>query len=163
MAKAVIALGSNLGDRLSHLVKARQFLSTLSSTPVIASSIYETEPVGLASTHMYYNAVCCIDTGLDAFSLLESLKNYEKQHGRDPSAPRWANRTIDLDIIDYDRQIISRQRLHVPHPEYENRLFVLEPLREILPDWTDIRSGDPVDALIASSPKIEVLKTGVNW
>ncbi len=163
MAKAVIALGSNLGDRLSHLVHAREFLSGLSNSPLTASSIYETEPVGDASTHMYYNAVCCMDTGLDALALLEELKRYEQQYGRDPSAPQWSNRTIDLDIIDYDRQIITRQRLHVPHPEYHKRLFVLEPLREILPDWRDVRSGRAVDELIAESPKIEVLKTGVNW
>lgn len=163
MAKAVIALGSNLGDRLSHLVHAREFLSGLSSTPVAASSIYETEPVGEASTHMYYNAVCGIETGLDALSLLDALKQYEQRYGRDPAAPQWSNRTIDLDIIDYDRQVITRQRLHVPHPEYQNRLFVLEPLREIFPDWTDVRSGRTVDEMIADSPKIEVLKTGVNW
>ncbi len=163
MAKAVIALGSNLGDRLAHLAHARRFLSTLSTVPPAASSIYETEPVGEASTHSYYNAVCCIETGLDAMSLLEELKRYEQEYGRDPAAPRWSNRTIDLDIIDYDRQVISRQRLHVPHPEYDRRLFVLVPLREILPGWRDVRSGETVDALIAASPKIEVSKTSLKW
>ncbi len=163
MAKAVIALGSNLGDRLSHLVYARKFLSTISSASVAASSIYETEPVGEASTHRYYNAVCCIETDLDPLTLLDALKQYEQQYGRDPSAPQWSNRTIDLDIIDYDRQVITRQRLLVPHPEYQKRLFVLEPLREIIPDWTDAGTGRSVADLIASAPKIEVLKTGLNW
>ena len=163
MAKAVIALGSNLGDRLAHMSHARRFLSTLSTVPPVASSIYETEPVGEASTHRYYNAVCAIETELDAMSLLEALKGYEQEYGRDPSAPRWSNRTIDLDIIDYDRQVIARQRLHVPHPEYEKRLFVLDPLQEILPGWRDVRSGETVDALIASSPRIEVSKTSLKW
>lgn len=163
MAKAVIALGSNLGDRLTHFRHARRFLSGLSTQPVVASSIYETEPVGEASTHMYYNAVCCIDTRLDAMSLLEAMKDYERDYGRDPSAPRWSNRTIDLDIIDYGRQVIEQQRIRVPHPQYARRLFVLIPLQEILPDWKDARSGLPIDRMIADSPKIQVLKTGVNW
>ncbi len=163
MAKAVIALGSNLGDRQVHLSHARRFLSTLSTVPTVASSIYETEPVGDASTHPYFNAVCEIETGLDAMSLLEALKGYEREYGRDPAAPRWSNRTIDLDIIDYDRRIIARQRLHVPHPEYGKRLFVLVPLQEILPGWRDVRTGETVDALIASSPEIEVLKTSLKW
>ncbi len=163
MAKAVIALGSNLGDRLAHFANARRFLSTLSTVPPEASSIYETEPVGEASTHPYFNAVCAIETELDAMSLLDVLKRYEQEYGRDPSAPRWSNRTIDLDIIDYGRQVISRQRLQVPHPEYGNRLFVLVPLREVLPGWRDVRSGQTVDELIASSPKIEVSKTSLKW
>lgn len=163
MAQVVIALGSNLGERRSHLTKARRFLASLSSSPITASSIYETEPVGEASTRMYYNAVCRIETGLEAMSLLEQLKTYEQQYGRDPTSPRWANRTIDLDIIDYNRQIINRQRLVVPHPEYEKRLFVLQPLQEIFPDWQDVRSGKKVSTLIAEAPKIEVLKTRVNW
>jgi 2-amino-4-hydroxy-6-hydroxymethyldihydropteridine diphosphokinase len=163
MAKAVIALGSNLGDRQAHLAHARRFLSTLGSVTPLASSIYETEPVGDASTHSYFNAVCEIETELDAMSLLEALKAYEREYGRDPAAPRWSNRTIDLDIIDYDRQIIVRQRLNVPHPEYHTRLFVLVPLREILPGWRDVRTGEHIDALIADSPKIEVSKTSLKW
>ncbi|MEX0679943.1 MAG: 2-amino-4-hydroxy-6-hydroxymethyldihydropteridine diphosphokinase [Balneolales bacterium] len=163
MAQVVIALGSNLGDRQAHLSNAKKFLSKLSTTPVTASSIYETEPVGEASTHMYYNAVCLIRVDLHPLSLLEALKNYEQRYGRDPAVPRWANRTIDLDIIDYDRQFITRQRLHVPHPEYAKRLFVLIPLKEICPDWTDLQSGQPIDALIAETDEIQVSKTRLKW
>lgn len=163
MATTVIALGSNLGDRRRHMAHALQFLSTLGSAPPAASSLYETEPVGDASTQPYLNAVCVLETKMDAMSLLEALKDYEREYGRDPSAPRWSNRTIDLDIIDYDRQIVARQRLHVPHPEYHTRLFVLVPLQEILPGWRDVRTGDPVDVLIANSPEIEVLKTTLKW
>ncbi len=163
MAKVVVALGSNLGDRKTHLSNAREFLATLSNGPVRASSIYETEPVGDASTKMYYNAVCSIDTDLEPLELLDKLKDYEQKYGRDPSAPRWANRTIDLDIIDYNRQIISRQRLQVPHPNYQERLFVLQPLQELFPEWKELHSGIDIASLISSAPKIEVFKTRVNW
>lgn len=163
MAKVVIALGSNLGDRKKHLSQARQFLSTLGADSLEASSIYETEPVGEASTYEYYNAVCLLETGLDALMLLHQLKWYEQQYGRDPGAPRWANRTIDLDIIDYGRQVICNGRLKVPHPEYHCRLFVLEPLREIWADWTDVRTGAGIESLIASSPKIGITKKSLNW
>ncbi len=163
MAQVVVALGSNLGDRRAHLASAKAFLSTLSSTPVAASAIYETEPVGEISTRTYFNAVCSFRTDLPPFSLLEQLKMYENHHGRDSEAPRWSNRTIDLDIIDYDRMVIARQRLHVPHPEYSKRLFVLCPLQEIHPDWTDLRTGRTIDEMITVSPKIEVFKTDLNW
>lgn len=163
MAQVVIALGSNLGDRRMHLSQARRFLSTLGGTSLVASSIYETEPVGEASTFEYFNAVCSFEAGLDAFSLLMQLKQYEQRYGRDPDAPRWANRTIDLDIIDYGRQEICDGRLKVPHPEYHNRLFVLEPLREIWPDWTDVRTGTGIGSLIASSPRIGITKLSLNW
>ncbi len=102
-------------------------------------------------------------TMLPPLELLEQLKQYEQRYGRDPSAPRWANRTIDLDIIDYDRQIISQQRLHVPHPEYDKRLFVLQPLSEIFFFFFDFRSGQSINSLIATAPKIEVFKTRVIW
>lgn len=163
MAKVVIALGSNLGDREKHLTEARRFLSLIGGTSLLASSIYETEPVGEASTFHYFNAVCSLDTDLDANELLLLLKQYEQRYGRDPDAPRWANRTIDLDIIDYERQVILNGRLMVPHPEYHKRLFVLEPLREICPDWTDLRTGDSIDKMIATSPKIGISKTNLNW
>ncbi|MDG5768195.1 2-amino-4-hydroxy-6-hydroxymethyldihydropteridine diphosphokinase [Balneolales bacterium ANBcel1] len=163
MAQAVIALGSNLGDRAAHMSKARAFLGSLSESSLVVSAIYETEPVGEASTHMYYNAVCAFQTRLEPMELLEKLKRYEQEYGRDPSAPRWSNRTIDLDIIDFNRETISRQRLQVPHPEYTRRLFVLLPLQELFPEWTDLRSGTPISDMIASAPKIDVFKKGVNW
>ncbi len=163
MAQVVIALGSNLGNRASHLTQAKAFLTTLSRRPLIISSIYETEPVGEASTKMYYNAVCAMETTLPPLQLLDRLKKYEQDYGRDPTAPRWSNRTIDLDIIDYNRQVISEDTFRVPHPHYAERLFVLHPLQEIFPNWEDLPSGKSIDTLIASAPKIEVFKKEVNW
>ena len=163
MAQVVIALGSNLGDRRSHLSKARQFLAELGNGRMLQSSIYETEPVGETSTGWYYNAICCFETRLKPLSLLESLKEYETRHGRDPEAPPWSNRTIDLDIIDYDRSKYARQRLLVPHPEYHKRRFVLAPLQEVLPDWADLQTGKPIDELIDQAPEIEVFKKKLNW
>lgn len=163
MAEVIIALGSNLGDRHHHLMQARSFLSDISDTPLLASSIYETEPVGQSSTHYYYNAVCRFGTRFGPLELLEHLKEYERQHGRDLSSPRWANRTIDLDIIDFDRRTIHWQRLNVPHPDYHKRLFVLAPLQEIIPEWCEVSTNRPVDELIAAAPKIEVFKTSLIW
>lgn len=163
MAQVIIALGSNLGNRIDHLSRAKHFLSTLANGQVRYSSVFETEPVGEASTHTYLNAVCSFDTSLDALSLLEELKSYEHEHGRDLNAPRWANRTIDLDIIDYNRAIINRQRLQVPHPDYHKRLFVLVPLKELLPGWTELATGEPIDALITRADEIQILKTVAKW
>lgn len=163
MAQVIIALGSNLGDRLINLLQARQFLESISLSPVRASSIYETEPVGNPESPYYYNAVCTVQTHLVPRELLLQLKNYEFRHGRDPDAPRWNDRTIDLDIIDYNRLVWTEENLNIPHPEYETRRFVLDPLQELFPDWTDIRNNRPIEQMISEAPQIAVFKCPVIW
>ncbi|MDI6400611.1 2-amino-4-hydroxy-6-hydroxymethyldihydropteridine diphosphokinase [Balneolaceae bacterium ANBcel3] len=163
MAQVIIALGSNVGDRLTHMSRAKAFLASLSQRPVFASSIYETEPVGEASTHYYYNAVCEIHIETEAQTFLKELKSYEREHGRDPDALRWANRTIDLDIIDFDHTPLEATSLILPHPEYPSRLFVLEPLKELYPNWIDPVTGQSVSEMISKAPKIEVYKTALKW
>lgn len=163
MAFVIIALGSNLGDRRAHLARAKKFLSFLSTEPLLCSSIYETEPVGVASPFYYYNAVCVLKVTQPPEALLGQLKNYEQQSGRDLSAPRFSDRTIDLDLIDYDGLIFNKPNFTLPHSGYRKRLFVLQPLQEILPDWQDPETAEAIDTLIDKAPKIEVFKTNLIW
>lgn len=133
MAKAYIALGSNLGDRLSHLSDAIEAIASLpEETSVMGvSSIYETKPVGYLDQPNFLNAVLVISTDLKADRLLTHLLAIEQQQKRVRSI-RNGPRTIDLDLLLYDQQIIEQPpSLIVPHPRMQDRAFVLRPLCDV--------------------------------
>ena len=103
-------------------------------TKIIKSSaIYETEPVGEPKQRPFYNAVVKMETSLDPEMLLQKLQEVEKAFGR-VRRQKWGPRTLDLDILLYDQQIIATDKLTIPHPLMAERAFVLEPLAEIDPE-----------------------------
>jgi 2-amino-4-hydroxy-6-hydroxymethyldihydropteridine diphosphokinase len=131
-----IALGSNLGDRRAHLDRAiAQLRDVLSGLRV--SSIVETDPVDVPDAQpRYLNAVVVGETGLGPTALLERLRAIEQAGGRERRSIN-AARTIDLDIVLYGDQIVRTPDLEIPHPRFRQRDFVLRPLAELVPDWTD--------------------------
>lgn len=136
MASAYIGIGSNLGDRAAHLELARDELARLPDTRLIAfSSTCETDPLGPpapANQGKYLNAAAALDTQLGPAELLAHLRAIERKAGRERHT-RWAARTLDLDLLLYDRHVIDTPDLMVPHPHMHERRFVLEPLAEIAP------------------------------
>lgn len=162
MAQVVIALGSNLNDPHLQLHKAASFLEELSDSGIKTSVIYKSEPVG-PSENDFLNGVIVIETKLSPKELFESLKQQEKKQGRPSRYPKWAARTIDLDIIAYDDLVIETDTLIIPHQEYTRRLFVLLPLKDVFPDWKDPVSAQHVDELIEQAPSLEIVRTTLNW
>lgn len=164
MAKVIIAVGSNLGDRLEHLKNARDFCAGISSTDseMKLSSVYESEPIGPAD-QPFLNAALVIKTDSSPTELLRLLKQHEKKAGRNFEATRWSNRPVDLDIIAWDAITLQTPELSIPHLSYAERLFVLLPMAEIVPEWTDPDSGKNIDALIKKAPNLRVYKTSLKW
>ncbi len=129
-----LALGSNLGDRLRHLIAARQALDESAHTRVTAGApIYETAPVGgPPGQRPYLNTALALQTSLTARGLLDFCLTIEQRLGRlrtEPNGPR----TIDLDLLLYGDQVIDTLELIVPHPRMHLRRFVLAPVADIAP------------------------------
>ncbi len=145
---AYIGIGSNLGNALQNTQKAINLLRKIPQTRVDASSsMYKTAPVA-ASGDDYINAVVRLKTKLDPFRLLEELWRIETLFGRERPFKN-APRTLDLDILLYDTDLIQTENLSVPHPRMTERAFVLVPLQEIAPDL-NIPGKEPLDTLINS-------------
>lgn len=133
MSVAFLSLGSNKGDRLSHIQQAVNFLSQDNSIEVRAtSSFYETEPWGKKDQPWFVNAVIAIRTDLSPVELLRVCQNIEATLGRNrTNEEHWGERAIDIDILFYDDLIFSNEILTIPHKYVHKRAFALVPMLEI--------------------------------
>lgn len=149
MAKALLSLGSNIGDRDANLSDA---IARLAADPHVTlvnrSSTYCTAPVGPVAQDDFYNLALLIETDLTPDALMQFCLETEAEMGRDrKNAVRWGPRLIDIDVILYDDVHIVSPLIELPHPRFRERAFVLVPMAEIAPDW--IVDGERLDALAA--------------
>ena len=148
-AKAVLVhlgLGSNLGDRKEFLSMACNYLSSEVITGFRASSIYESEPLLKMKQSKYFNMVVCGLTVLSPRELLKICQKIELILGR-IRREHWGSREIDIDILSYGNRIIDNDDLVIPHPEIENRSFVLMPMLELSPEWLHPETGITIKVL----------------
>lgn len=144
--QCAIALGSNLGASQQILEQAMQKLEVQAQIVVDAvSSWYETLPVGPEQPN-YLNGCALLTTRLSPWDLLDTLLKIENEFGR-VRQERWGARTLDLDILLYDDQVLETERLQIPHPRMRERAFVLVPLAEIAPNWLDPVTGSAIAQL----------------
>jgi len=150
-----IGLGSNLENPLQQIKTAINDLQSLADISVISvSSLYQSPPMGPADQPDYINAVLSLETTLQPHQLLDVLQRVEQRHGR-VRKRHWGERTLDLDILLYDKQILDDERLKVPHPGMAERAFVLYPLAEIAPDL-DIPGLGSLQQLLLLCPQGEL-------
>lgn len=123
-----------MGDRLANLEMAKLAIQKEIGPILISSSIYETAAWGKEDQPAFFNQALIIETNLIANDLMIALLAVEKNMGRIRQAPL-GPRTIDLDIIFFNDQIINTENLTIPHPQMQKRNFVLTPLDEIAPDY----------------------------
>ncbi|HUI24569.1 MAG TPA: 2-amino-4-hydroxy-6-hydroxymethyldihydropteridine diphosphokinase [Candidatus Kryptonia bacterium] len=160
--RALIGIGSNLGDRKANYRESLDRIAKLPGTRIVkASSLYESEPLGDAKT-WFVNAVIEIETDCSADELLKRLKVIEKGMGRKRvKGKRWGSRVIDLDILFFDNEIINKRTLRVPHKELQNRRFVLIPLCELAPQMVHPRLNVTISELLATlkdTKKVHLLR-----
>jgi 2-amino-4-hydroxy-6-hydroxymethyldihydropteridine diphosphokinase len=137
VTRAYLGLGSNLGDRLTHLQRAIDALAATDGIEVVAvSRVYETAPVGGPEQDDFLNAVLAVDTTLDPAALLAAAQAAEQGEQRVRTV-RWGPRTLDVDILRYGDERVSTPDLEIPHPRMEERAFVLAPLHDVAPDLVD--------------------------
>lgn len=128
--KVYIALGSNLGNREENINSAYNLLEECGIKIIKKSSVIETEPYGDVPQDKFLNSVIEVNTILTPRELMDTLLNIEKELKRERII-RWGPRTIDLDILLYDDEIINEENVIIPHYDMHNREFVLESLCEI--------------------------------
>ncbi len=137
-----VAFGSNLGDKRSHIVAARNALAAREDIAIESfSSLYRSRAMYNRDQPDFLNAVCRCKTRLSPACLLACLKEVERELGRVDEKLRYTPRVIDLDLLYYEQQIFNEQALIVPHPRLAERSFVLVPLAEIAPSFCDPQHG----------------------
>lgn len=137
MAIVYLSLGSNKDDRIGYIQQANLQLGALEGVEIIrTSAFYESEPWNMKSENWFVNAVVELKTTLTPHHLLEQCQRIEKQLGRKPSQPGvYEDRTIDIDILFYKKEIINEPDLTIPHKYLHLRAFTLVPLLELIPDF----------------------------
>ena len=130
---AYIALGSNLGDKEANLRLALELLIERGVEIVKTSTFISTEPYGVTDQPQFLNGVCEVRTSLEPLELLHTLLDIEQEMGR-VRLRHWGERNIDLDLLLYEDVVLDTEELKLPHPDMQNRDFVLLPLAEIAPE-----------------------------
>lgn len=153
MHVAYILLGSNLGDRLDYLSRAREKINELSGDLIAVSKVYETEPWMMSSELSFFNQAVKLETHLDPYILLKTLHDIESSLGRIRQG-KMTSRTIDLDIGLFDDLVINDADIVVPHPRLHMRNFVLAPLSEIAGDVCHPVFNQTISELYKSSSDV---------
>ena len=155
-----VALGSNLGERLANLRAARAAIVDLANVgpPILASPVYETEPVGCEpGADKFLNAVMEVEYNGDPGKLVQQFRQIEESLGREPEHARNVSRKIDIDLLYCGDRRIDNPRLQLPHPRMHLRKFVLQPLADIRPELVlpnQERSVRELLAQLADSAKV---------
>lgn len=136
MKKYILITGTNKGEKEQNLINANKLITNHIGKIISGSSIYESEPWGYKDSELYLNQVVIVESKLSPEKVLTEAKNIEIKMGRIKRQSGYEARIIDIDILFCEKQIIHLPDLDIPHSKIQYRKFVLEPLNELLPDFT---------------------------
>jgi 2-amino-4-hydroxy-6-hydroxymethyldihydropteridine diphosphokinase len=142
-----LGFGSNMGDREAHMARALGELALAGLGIKRCATLIETPAWGIEDQAAFLNTVVEVDFGGTARELLHTVLEVERKMGR-IREQKWGPRLIDIDIVEFNRQIIDEPGLQVPHPWYTERAFVLEPLAELEPYWVPTGMSKTVSSLL---------------
>lgn len=131
----VFGLGGNLGPVSENIYQAIEMLSAQLGKPLAISKLLHSAPWGYSSPHEFVNAVVVFPATRSLRSCLELGQTIETYFGRTRTANGYADRAMDVDILDYCGRIVDERDMQLPHPRMHLRRFVLEPLAEVFPNW----------------------------
>ena len=155
---AYIGIGSNLGTPEKNCTKAIEKISNTKDIKIISkSSFYQTEPIGGVQQGWFVNSAIKIETDLSPENLLSVLLNLELAMGR-IRKEKWGPRLIDLDLLLYGNLVLKKQELTLPHPEIQNRKFVLTPMSEIAENLIHPTLKKTIKTLLQESSDVTIVK-----
>lgn len=159
MNKVYLLLGGNLGNKKANLLMACDYILASIGSIVKQSSIYETAPWGFNHDSSFLNQVLLVETDKQPHELLDELLSIEKLMGRTRENESYSARTIDLDILFFNEEVINTKNLTIPHPRIHERNFVLMPLNEIAKEYVHPVFKEKVNTLLKDcSDKLSVVK-----
>lgn len=144
----VFGLGGNLGPVRENLKQALEMIAKKLGPSLAVSTFVESEPWGYSSPNVFVNAIAVFFPVVPIESCLELAQQIEQHFGRTRIAGGYSDRPMDVDLVDYCGYTINEPHLQLPHPRMHQRLFVLEPLAEVFPNWTHPVLGKSVHELI---------------
>jgi len=150
MHQCFLLLGSNLGDKAMILETALDAISKRIGGLIQQSSIFQSEPWGFEAAEYFLNIVAELTTEKSPFEILEIIQDIEKVLGRvRGNCTGYKSRTIDIDMLFFDDEILASENLIIPHPKLHLRRFTLEPLLEIAPQYVHPLMGKTIAQLLA--------------
>ena len=163
MNHVFIGLGSNRGDRENNLNQAIKQLGEKAGKVVKVSSVYETQPWQMNDDTQFLNQAIEMETGLSADVLMKTILGIEESMGRvRGKSAGYEPRTIDIDILFFNSDIIESDLVTVPHPQLHKRRFVLEPLVELSPDYVHPQLKKALKQLLAETIDIHHIRKFVS-
>ena len=153
MSKVFLLFGGNLGNRFKIIADAEELTKRAIGKIVKASSLYESAPWGFEHENKFLNKVLIINTRYSPAEILKNIQNIETKMGRVRNySGTYSGRTIDIDILFYDDVIMNEEDLKIPHPLLHERRFTLQPLVEIVPDFSHPVLNKTMQQLLEECP-----------
>lgn len=158
MNRIFLGIGGNLGDRIANIQNAVSLLEQKFGAAKKVSSVYLSEPWGFTHAKYFTNIVAEFETNFSSEEVLDVCLSTENQLKRKRSGCGYEGRTMDIDLLYFNSEIINTQRLVIPHPRMNDRLFVLLPMCEIAEDWICPVTGKSIRELVDECKDISKIR-----